>query len=87
MTVSLLTRTNVFKIYGISYLAFLTFCRYVYWGEYPLSFAACLHQEECYRLLLAKGADPDYQDTNGNTVLHILVIQNKLVIIFGLFLF
>ncbi|XP_035213588.1 transient receptor potential cation channel subfamily V member 5-like, partial [Stegodyphus dumicola] len=51
---------------------------YVYWGEYPLSFAACLAQEECYRLLLAKGADPDMQDTNGNTVLHILVIQNKL---------
>nr|XP_042896955.1 transient receptor potential cation channel subfamily V member 5 [Parasteatoda tepidariorum] len=53
---------------------------YVYWGEYPLSFAACLGQEECYRLLLAKGADPDIQDTNGNTVLHILVIQNKLEI-------
>ncbi|GFV98698.1 transient receptor potential cation channel subfamily V member 5 [Trichonephila clavipes] len=54
---------------------------YVYWGEYPLPFAACLGQEECYRLLLAKGADPDLQDTNGNTVLHILVIQNKLVYI------
>ncbi|KAG8202146.1 hypothetical protein JTE90_010505 [Oedothorax gibbosus] len=53
---------------------------YVYWGEYPLPFAACLGQEECYRLLLAKGADPDLQDTNGNTVLHILVIQNKLEI-------
>ena len=22
---------------------------YVYWGEYPLYFAACLGQEECYR--------------------------------------
>ncbi|KAK0165798.1 hypothetical protein PV328_004286 [Microctonus aethiopoides] len=40
---------------------------YVYWGEYPLSFAACLGQEECYRLMLARGADPDKQDTNGNT--------------------
>ncbi|EFN65752.1 Transient receptor potential cation channel subfamily V member 5 [Camponotus floridanus] len=45
---------------------------YVYWGEYPLSFAACLGQEECYRLILARGADPDKQDTNGNTVLHML---------------
>lgn len=34
---------------------------YVYWGEYPLSFAACLGQEECYRLVLARGADPDAQ--------------------------
>ncbi|XP_001606102.2 transient receptor potential cation channel subfamily V member 5 isoform X1 [Nasonia vitripennis] len=51
---------------------------YVYWGEYPLSFAACLDQEECYRLILAKGADPDSQDTNGNTVLHMLVIYEKL---------
>lgn len=30
---------------------------YVYWGEYPLSFAACLGQEECYRLVLARGAE------------------------------
>ncbi|XP_059608807.1 transient receptor potential cation channel subfamily V member 5 [Phlebotomus argentipes] len=50
---------------------------YVYWGEYPLSFAACLGQEECYRLVLARGADPDAQDTNGNTVLHMLVIYEK----------
>ncbi|XP_076317124.1 transient receptor potential cation channel subfamily V member 5-like isoform X2 [Tachypleus tridentatus] len=50
---------------------------YVYWGEYPLSFAACLEQEECYRLLLAKGADPNRQDTNGNTVTHIMVIYEK----------
>lgn len=51
---------------------------YVYWGEYPLSFAACLGQEECYRLVLARGADPDAQDTNGNTTLHMLVIYEKL---------
>ncbi|GAB0094010.1 transient receptor potential cation channel subfamily V member 5 [Sergentomyia squamirostris] len=50
---------------------------YVYWGEYPLTFAACLGQEECYRLVLARGADPDAQDTNGNTVLHMLVIYEK----------
>lgn len=51
---------------------------YVYWGEYPLSFAACLGQEECYRLVLAKHADPNFQDINGNTVLHLLVIHEKL---------
>ncbi|XP_067008057.2 transient receptor potential cation channel subfamily V member 5 [Anabrus simplex] len=51
---------------------------YVYWGEYPLTFAACLNQEECYRLMLARGANPDSQDTNGNTVLHMLVIYEKL---------
>jgi len=51
----------------------------VYWGEYPLSFAACLSQEECYRLILARGADPDGQDTNGNTVLHMLVIYRNQV--------
>ncbi|KAI4465730.1 transient receptor potential ion channel protein [Holotrichia oblita] len=51
---------------------------YVYWGEYPLSFAACLGQEECYRLMLSRGADPDAQDTNGNTVLHLLVIYQKI---------
>ncbi|CAH4030879.1 unnamed protein product [Pieris brassicae] len=50
---------------------------YVYWGEYPLSFAACLAQEESYRLILARGANPDKQDTNGNTVLHMLVIYDK----------
>lgn len=54
-----------------------TYDGYVYWGEYPLSFAACLGQEECFRLVLARGADPDSQDTNGNTVLHMLVIYEK----------
>ncbi|XP_073823267.1 uncharacterized protein isoform X2 [Musca autumnalis] len=51
---------------------------YVYWGEYPLSFAACLSQEECFRLVLARGADPDSQDTNGNTVLHMMAIYEKI---------
>ncbi|KAF0296374.1 Transient receptor potential cation channel subfamily V member 6 [Amphibalanus amphitrite] len=63
---------------------------YVYWGEYPLSFAACLGQEECYRLILARvrprhsaakaegGADPDTQDTNGNTTIHMMVIYDKM---------
>lgn len=58
--------------------SFTNYDGYVYWGEYPLSFAACLGQEDCYRLVLARGADPDAQDTNGNTVLHMLVIYEKI---------
>ena len=50
-----------------------------YFGEYPLSFAAILNQEESIRLLIAMGADPNKQDFNGNTVLHMLVISNNLV--------
>ncbi|CAF0922969.1 unnamed protein product [Didymodactylos carnosus] len=50
---------------------------YCYFGEYPLSFAAVLQQEESVRLLVAKGADPNCQDSNGNTVLHMCVIHNK----------
>lgn len=49
-----------------------------YWGEYPLSFAAGLGLEDMVRYLLARGACPNKQDTNGNTVLHIMVIHDKL---------
>lgn len=52
---------------------------YAYLGEYALSFAAVLNQVECVRLLMAKKADPNKQDFNGNTVLHMLVIYNNLV--------
>lgn len=53
--------------------------RHVYWGEYPLSFAACNESEDCFKLLLARGADSNIQDTNGNAVLHMCVIMDKLV--------
>ncbi|VDK48678.1 unnamed protein product [Anisakis simplex] len=43
----------------------------MYWGEYPLSFAACTNQHDCFRLLRAFNADPNMRDTNGNTVLHL----------------
>ncbi|VDK44106.1 unnamed protein product [Anisakis simplex] len=49
----------------------------LYFGEYPLSFAACLSQSECFRMLIAYGADPNWQDSNGNTVLHIATIHQK----------
>ena len=47
----------------------------MYWGEYPLSFAACTNQADCFRLLRARKADPNMRDTNGNSVLHLLVIH------------
>lgn len=55
------------------------FYGYTYWGEYPIGFAACLGQEECVRLLVANGADPNLVDSNGNTVLHLLVIHDQKV--------
>ena len=51
---------------------------FVAWGEYPLSFAAVLNQEECYRLILAKGANHDLTDSNGNTVTHIMVVYDNM---------
>jgi len=59
---------------------------YCYFGEYPLSFAAVLQQEESVRLLIAKGADTNCQDSNGNTALHMCVINSR-VVSFYLFLF
>jgi hypothetical protein len=50
-----------------------------YYGEYPLALAACFGNKDIYDYLLSKGADPNLPDTNGNTVLHVLVINNKLV--------
>ncbi len=60
---------------------------YCYFGEYPLSFAAVLQQEESVRLLVAKGANTNCQDSNGNTALHMCVIYNRLVRLKLFFLF
>lgn len=53
---------------------------FTYYGEYPLSFAASVSSEECVRLLFAKKVDSNKKDLNGNTALHMMVIQNNLVI-------
>ncbi|CAG0889066.1 unnamed protein product [Cyprideis torosa] len=71
------SRTDSLDEEWVSLCVQTNFEGYVYWGEYPLSFAACLNQEECYRLMLARGADPNLQDLNGNTVLHLLCIYEK----------
>ena len=51
-----------------------------YYGEYPLSFAAVTNQIDIVRILLAKGADPNKQDSNGNTVIHLMILNNNMVI-------
>ncbi len=56
-----------------------------YFGNYPLSFAACWNQTESVRMCMAHGADVNKQDLNGNTVLHMLFIHDNLVIFLIIF--
>ena len=53
------------------------FNSYVYYGEYPLSFAACLGELDMVKYLQHRNACPNKQDSNGNTVLHLMVIHHK----------
>lgn len=48
-----------------------------YFGEFPLSFAACTNQANLVEYLINKGADLLAQDTNGNNVLHMCVIWQR----------
>lgn len=59
--------TKVTNFEGLAYL-----------GEYALAWAACNSNEGIYNLLLTKGADPDAPDRFGNTVLHMVVVQNQM---------
>ncbi|CAF3551992.1 unnamed protein product [Adineta steineri] len=51
---------------------------HAYFGEYPLAFAAAFGHTEIYDYLIEHGADPNMQDTYGNTVLHVLVIRDQM---------
>ncbi|XP_052822662.1 transient receptor potential cation channel subfamily V member 5 [Octopus bimaculoides] len=48
-----------------------------HYGEYPLAFAACHEHYEIYDYLMNYGANPNFQDSFGNTVLHLVVITNR----------
>eukprot|EP00117_Sycon_ciliatum_P016378 scpid40083/ scgid4107/ Transient receptor potential cation channel subfamily V member 6; Calcium transport protein 1; Epithelial calcium channel 2 len=47
----------------------------VYWGEHVLSFAACTGQKDIVEFLLRKNADITVHDSQGNNLLHLLVLQ------------
>uniref|UniRef100_H2Z594 Ion transport domain-containing protein n=1 Tax=Ciona savignyi TaxID=51511 RepID=H2Z594_CIOSA len=49
----------------------------IYWGEYPMMFAACSMQVGAFELLLREGADIYATDSNLNNVLHMMVIHNN----------
>ncbi|KAK6183600.1 hypothetical protein SNE40_011048 [Patella caerulea] len=50
---------------------------YAYYGEYPLSFAACFQHTDIYDYLIEHDANPNNKDEFGNTVLHMAVIYNQ----------
>ncbi len=52
-----------------------------YYGEYPLSTAAVLNDRASVRILLKNKANPDMQDMNGNTVVHMMVIYDNMEIL------
>lgn len=56
-----------------------SFQGHAYYGEYPLAFAAAFGHMEIYDYLIDHGADPNMQDSYGNTVLHVLVIRDRMV--------
>lgn len=61
------------------FLKILTSVAHAYYGEYPLAFAAAFGHGEIYDFLIEHGADPNLQDSYGNTVLHLLIIRDRMV--------
>ena len=53
-----------------------------YYGEYPLCFAACFCSKDVYDYLIDKGADPNLKDSNGNSLLHVLVMHDRMEMFF-----
>ncbi|KAK6016447.1 ankyrin repeat protein [Ostertagia ostertagi] len=54
---------------------------YAYYGEYPLAFAACFANKDIYDLLIQYGANPNLQDSFGNTILHMCVISYSIYVL------
>ena len=65
---------NEMKLYQSQYIS-----GYAYYGEYPLAFATCFGWMDIYDYLVDNGADPNKQDSFGNTCLHMAVIADTAV--------
>lgn len=60
-------------------ISYVLITGYAYYGEYPIHFAAATGNQEIYDYLIDHGANPNAQDTFGNTALHMVVICNQVV--------
>ena len=58
---------------------FLSNIGLAYFGEYPLAWAASVDDKMMYNLLINNGADPNLQDSFGNTILHVIVTRERLM--------
>lgn len=63
-------------------ISYILIIGYAYYGEYPIHFAAATGNQEIYDYLIDHGANPNVQDTFGNTALHMVVICNQVVRLF-----
>lgn len=51
--------------------------KHCYFGEFPLSFACAAGRKQIVEYLVAHGANPYQQDSNGNTCLHITILKGS----------